>query len=267
MDSAIRDLDQIHEQSEEEVRKIGLWVMAAIAIASVIFAVTVLIAQARGSGAPDGNVYERLDRAAELGLKAAPASQGAGLGDEDIDAQDMRFPEVLLSDERAEVAATMAAVTAELQHPQQATDATPQPGGGAALAQGSPILPSNQGGIPVDLAGSTNRGELARSAAGDPLMASAMRPPPEQDSAQRGHEGKFTIQVISYESRDSAEAFASGLQARGHRAFVQVADIEGRGRMYRVRIGPFNSQSEAQGYRRDFEATERMHTIVVRRDS
>jgi cell division septation protein DedD len=73
------------------------------------------------------------------------------------------------------------------------------------------------------------------------------------------------VQVISYDSADSAESFAAGLRARGHRAFVMSAEVEGRGTMYRVRVGPFETMREAQAYRREFERTERMNTLLVRR--
>nr|MDQ3036934.1 SPOR domain-containing protein [Myxococcota bacterium] len=85
------------------------------------------------------------------------------------------------------------------------------------------------------------------------------------DSAPEGHDGEYTVQVISYDSADGAHAFAAGLRVRGHRAFVMRADVEGRGTVYRVRVGPFDTMAEAQGYRRRFEETERMNVIVVRR--
>jgi DedD protein len=60
-------------------------------------------------------------------------------------------------------------------------------------------------------------------------------------------------------------AFAAGLRARGHEAFVISAEIEDRGTWYRVRIGPFETQREAEAFRRSFERTERMNTLLVRR--
>ena len=43
-----------------------------------------------------------------------------------------------------------------------------------------------------------------------------------------------------------------------------AADVPGRGRYFRVRIGPFDSRREALDYQRKFETDERMHTLVVR---
>jgi cell division septation protein DedD len=53
------------------------------------------------------------------------------------------------------------------------------------------------------------------------------------------------------------------LRARSHRAFVTQAEVPGRGRFFRVRVGPFTTRKEAESYQARFEADEHMHTIVV----
>ncbi|MDB4990827.1 MAG: Sporulation domain protein, partial [Myxococcaceae bacterium] len=78
-----------------------------------------------------------------------------------------------------------------------------------------------------------------------------------------GSEGAFTLQVVSYETRDAAERFANALRARGHRAFVTPAEVPGRGRSFRVRVGPFTTRHEALLYQSSFERDERMHGILV----
>jgi cell division septation protein DedD len=81
-----------------------------------------------------------------------------------------------------------------------------------------------------------------------------------------GSDGGFLLHVISYDTRAPAEALVSSLRDKGHEAFVAAGEVDGRGRYYRVRIGPFPSKPAAEAYRRDFAAHERMNTIVVRRD-
>jgi len=85
------------------------------------------------------------------------------------------------------------------------------------------------------------------------------------EPAREGPDGEYTLQVISYDSAEGGQAFAAGLRARGHRAFVMRAAIEGRGTMFRVRIGPFETMAEATSYRARFESSEHMNTIVIRR--
>jgi cell division septation protein DedD len=83
--------------------------------------------------------------------------------------------------------------------------------------------------------------------------------------AQAGERGIFTLQVSSFDTQDDAVAFMNMLRQRGHESFLVRADCGERGLIYRVRVGPFASQAEAERYRRKFERTERIPTFVVRR--
>jgi cell division septation protein DedD len=55
----------------------------------------------------------------------------------------------------------------------------------------------------------------------------------------------------------------AALRRRGHKAYVEPADVKGRGRWFRVRVGPFKYRHSAVIYRQDFEAKERMVTFIV----
>ncbi|MBN8614583.1 MAG: SPOR domain-containing protein, partial [Deltaproteobacteria bacterium] len=136
-----------------------------------------------------------------------------------------------------------------------------------ASAVAAPAMPSMEHlpeMLPAAVA-ATEGSDIARVAMHDELVQSAFPTARVTDPAREGHDGEFTLQVISYDSADGAQAFAQGLRARGHRAFVMQATVEGRGTMYRVRIGPFESMAEASAYRGRFESSEHMNTIVIRR--
>jgi cell division septation protein DedD len=108
---------------------------------------------------------------------------------------------------------------------------------------------------------------LERAARHDKLVAAALpKAHNAHTRASSGADGEFVLQVMSYEAKDEADGFASALRDRGHEAFVAAGHVDGRGKTYRVRIGPFKSKQAADVYRRDFEERERMMTIVVRRD-
>ncbi|MBX7192513.1 MAG: SPOR domain-containing protein, partial [Sandaracinaceae bacterium] len=111
----------------------------------------------------------------------------------------------------------------------------------------------------------TEGSAIARVAMHDELVQSSFPTARVGEPAREGHDGEYTLQVISYDSADGAQAFAQGLRARGHRAFVMQAQVEGRGTMFRVRIGPFETMAEASAYRGRFESSEHMNTIVIRR--
>jgi cell division septation protein DedD len=84
--------------------------------------------------------------------------------------------------------------------------------------------------------------------------------------ANAGAEGGWQLQVSSFRTPTEANAFATQLRARGHRAHVQRAEIPDRGTWYRVKVGPFGTQGEANRYRSTFEAKEKMPGFVVRSD-
>lgn len=80
---------------------------------------------------------------------------------------------------------------------------------------------------------------------------------------ESGSPGGFQLQVSSFKKNDEANAFASALRRRGHHAYVEAADVKGRGVWYRVRVGPFKYKRSAEIYRQEFEAKERLVTFIV----
>jgi len=83
--------------------------------------------------------------------------------------------------------------------------------------------------------------------------------------AQAGEHGVFTLQVSSFDDQNDAVAFMNMLRQRGHESFLVRARSLDNELVYRVRVGPFESQADAERYRRKFERTERIPTFVVRR--
>ena len=255
MDSSMRDLEQIREtESEGEGRP--------FALVALLIGVTVALVLAMGvvvGGAPEveevsaDDPLARLDDRAGLGPLVDPAEARAL---PDIDPSDLTFPNALAADERPEVVAALAAAAAELAHPDPLDDAfvAPPP---------APVAAPLPAGMPAAIA--AGPGELPEIAARDPLVAASLPAEPAGPVASAGREGEYTVQVISYDSPEGAHAFASGLQARGHHAFVARAEVDGRGTVWRVRVGPFETAREAQAYRREFERTEHMNTLLVRR--
>ena len=96
----------------------------------------------------------------------------------------------------------------------------------------------------------------------DPLVAATV--PENTKPAAAGHEGRYTLQVISYRNAQEARIFASALRKRGHAAYVTTGNVEDRGMHWRVRIGPFETRQQAQSYRTTFEREEGMNTFIVR---
>jgi cell division septation protein DedD len=263
MENRVRDLEFIQEANpEERGHRVGTILLAALTVVGLTFAMGVLVGRAvKPIEEKPADPLERLDRAA--GLQARDEEPGGPLTE--IRAEELTFPSRLSDgEEPPEVAAALAAAAAE-EADLQALGLPPI----AEPPSTASATPTRKTSVPATLPAAVGAGkasqELARKAAGDPLVTAAINEKAPSKKAPPGREGDFTLQVISYDRPEPARAFARGLRARGHSAFVVPAQVPGRGRYYRVRIGPFESRWKADNYRRRFEEEERMNTFVVRR--
>ncbi|MFW6051472.1 MAG: SPOR domain-containing protein [Myxococcota bacterium] len=254
MDTAMRDLERIREHDPEDgrARQYGVWALAALTTVALVVALGMMI----GDG---GEPEETRDPLAALeGLEAPEDVED----DAEVDREALTFPSALVTPERPEVAAAVAAAGAELDHPAGPDTADPPPRREEPSAR--PNVPD---AVPAAAAAAPTAGVLARTVQEDPLMAEdEAEARPRRARAPAGRDGRYTLQVISYRSPDEARLFADTLRERGHEAFVVSADLPERGRHWRVRIGPFDSLPDAEAYRADFEEAEGMNTYVVKRD-
>jgi len=254
----MRDLDRLQEQDPDgRGRHVGMWLMLAIVLMTVLGGVFVWNRTYRSK-------LEEPDPLDQLGATQAPRSgrQAAGADAKHaVDPMKLTFEQRLTGEEeRPEVIAALAAARREEEALAAAEDGESEEGAVPKVARVPPAQ------IPAGLTASSGD-KLERAARHDPLVAAALpKAHNAHTRASSGADGEFILQVMSYEAKDEADAFASALRDRGHEAFVAAAHVDGRGRTYRVRIGPFKNKQAADAYRREFEERERMNTIVVRRD-
>jgi cell division septation protein DedD len=241
MDSAMRDLDQLRERDDDtRGRKLGLLTLACIVSVSALFAAGSLL----GSG--DAAEAASIDPLTELAL-AGPAPAAPALPA--VRPEALSFPSTL-----AGAAAPDDALVEETVRAAEAEHA-------ALSARREPTKSVSE--LPASRLATGDHARLSQLAKHDPLVASALPKSVSVELAPSGSEGAFTLQVVSYETRDQAEGFANALRSRDHKAFVTQAEVPGRGRFFRVRVGPFTTRREAEEYRSRFEQDEHMHTIVV----
>ena len=258
MDGSMRDLNLIRETDDAEsgARRLALLGLAAGSTMVLVLALFLEVGASAPAAAEADDPLAALARVEPSAVPEGPPSIAAS--EARVDTLALTFPERLAGDrERPEVAAALAAADAELAHP----DPVPSGMSAADLAVRIPAV------LPASVAATTEARTLARVAITDPMVRDSIPEARVGDSAPEGHDGEFTVQVISYDSADGAHAFAAGLRARGHRAYVMQADVPGRGTVYRVRIGPFETMASATAYRHSFETSEQMNTIVVHRRS
>lgn len=278
VESAVRDLERIRERDEEGTVRQRTVVLIAIAIGTVcaIFALGVVAGHGKNATASPAQV----DPLTQLDRLAARSGEQRESATPRVDSTDMTFPSTL-SDTRAEVEAAMAAAAAEADHPDPLDDGTvpgagpsdeptPDPGGPAEAPAALLAPPPVAAVVGDDQRAPATADELAARAllAHDPLVARALPRAVRRGGPQApaGRDGVFTLQVSSYNHEQDARRFMEALRTRGHRSFVVRANLPGRGTVWRVRIGPFETLAAAERYRREFESAEHMNTFLVRRE-
>jgi cell division septation protein DedD len=244
MDTAMRDLERIEERSSDEGQ--GVLVLSGVGLVAAIGIVVAAVA-----ALPDGSESQAEDPLQMLaiadGVEAEEASEEPA-ADPEIDAESLSFPTTLVTETRPEVAAAMAAAAAELAHLDPLTNA--------------PRRSDIAAGVPAAVTAGPDRKIVEMAAVRDPLVAATV--PGKTTSSPAGYEGRYTLQVISYQDAQEAQLFATALRKRGHAAYVTTGTVEGRGTHWRVRIGPFETRQQAQSYRTTFENEEGMNTFIVR---
>lgn len=76
--------------------------------------------------------------------------------------------------------------------------------------------------------------------------------------------GKFTVQVAAYGDEAEAQRMASDLKNKGYSSFYVPANVNGK-TWYRVSVGQFATQKEAQTYRSEFITNAKMPSAIVQK--
>lgn len=239
----IRDLDHIRETPPADSS--DRWVTFALLIASG--ACLVFAGMAFGPRLKSSSASKKLDPLGELATRSTTAT---------LQPNEVTFPSIL-SDKTNPTTPLIATYTAPR------ALATTVPSATTLLTPNDPErLPIAS--IPTKPSGTINHG-LYRSRNWQQEDTSESAGNTKRVAA--GHSGGWQVQVASSPAREDAEAIATRLRARGHRAYVQQVQIPKRGTWYRVRIGPFSKQQEAIRYHRDIEAREHLAGLVLKSDS
>jgi cell division septation protein DedD len=256
MEHSMRDLDRLQEQDPDGRGRYGVWLALAAVVLAFLGGLFVWNRTYKAK-------LEEPDPLDQLGSVQTPRSREAAGTNAKRGADPMKLTferRLTGEEERPEVIAALAAARREEEALAAMAEGEDAEGAVPKVARVAPAQ------MPAGLTASSGD-NLERAARHDKLVAAAL---PKAHSAHTrassGADGEFVLQVISYEAKDEADGFASALRDRGHEAFVAAGHVDGRGKTYRVRIGPFKSKQAADAYRRDFEQRERMNTIVVRRD-
>jgi DedD protein len=240
----VRNLEQIQEtDAGQPSSRLGRLLLVSLGGACVMFAV---LSQAKrpatqaGASAPD-----------PLGALVAQARTPASARSSDLGGKEVTFPATLSDDTRtttamAAVRPSGAAASAGAEEPEA-----------TAPAEGRlPVVPLPAKNVASSSPVVNNPRDVLTKMAKE---ASA----PADAPVEEGRAGGYQLQTSSFRKEADASAFATALRQRGHRAYVEPAQVSGRGTFYRVRIGPFKTQREAASYRSEFESREHLAPFLV----
>jgi cell division septation protein DedD len=242
--SKIRNLDELQESDAAPPRgsRLGALVLASLGGTCLIIASAVLLRQpssgSETSNDPLGALVEKAKTEPQEGL-------------------DVTFPKLLGGADRQTTA--LEAVRDPKRAPEDAEFQLPpgHPTEPPPAADKLPVIP-----LPAQHILAAAGKETAPH--GDVLTSMARVASRENGTeVEAGGPGGFQLQVSSFDQAVDAEAFAAVLRRRGHKAYVEAANVKGRGVWHRVRIGPFKYKRSAEIYRQEFEAKERLVTFIV----
>lgn len=111
-----------------------------------------------------------------------------------------------------------------------------------------PLLPTTEGEIESSTKKLTQEFKnLAQETEQTKKITSSYTPKIEE-APKSEFSGKFTVQLGSYRSYGDAEKFADGFRIRGYEPIIQEMEVKEKGMVYRVSVGVFSTQNEANEY-------------------
>ncbi len=100
-----------------------------------------------------------------------------------------------------------------------------------------------------------------------PATASAPAPSAAPAAPANGGEDKrFTVQVASFSDKEQALTLVRRLQDGGYPAYTLIVEVQGAGRRFRVRVGPYAQLDAAQGAASRIRLQHKLAAYVTRRE-
>ncbi len=241
----MRDANRLKERVELRLDRPQITSIAVVALllAGTIFALGVMVGKNLAPQVKPPAAASLLDR-----LDAVQADAGGADG--------LTFQEELTRRSAPErpVAAAIHAPTVRAEHP----PAT------AIILPGPPSVPPATNALiavhPMTDAGGMDSTVATRETSPEPFT----QPLQKADPAEKGvAQVPFTVQVKATQSQSEADKFAAKLRLQGYHSSVAEADVVGKGKWYRVRVGHFDTRAEAEHYLTDFERETHLSAFVT----
>jgi cell division septation protein DedD len=250
----MRDVNKLKERVELQLdrRQVTSIALVSLLLLGSVFALGVMVGKNLAPGArsttPVGSILDRLDARG-----AAPSTAGA---------MDAGGPDGLtFQEELTKRAPPERPVAPVVRAPPPKPEAKP-----------APTAPEVAVVSPPARAEPAHKPDAGSEESEEPEVAIAEnhKEPPRPQTAPLLKDGSaeptpasFAVQVKATQSSDEAEKFAAKLRSKGYHATVAEADVPGKGRWYRVRVGRFETRAQAEHYLGDFERETHLAAFVT----
>ncbi len=87
---------------------------------------------------------------------------------------------------------------------------------------------------------------------------------PPRTAAPEAKRRRFTLQVGSFQDKEEADTFFRGLNGGLYDPYMVEAEVPGKGKYFRVRVGGYGTFDEAVAAKTDFEASQHVIAYVTR---
>jgi len=74
---------------------------------------------------------------------------------------------------------------------------------------------------------------------------------------------RYTLQLASYQDKETADSDVKKMKKRGYAAFIVSAELPGKGMWHRVRLGSFANKASAEKLQKELHAKEGLSPMVV----
>lgn len=102
--------------------------------------------------------------------------------------------------------------------------------------------------IPAETTAVDSATDSEKDAATESMSESMVPKEASTPAVAPDYTGKFTIQLFSHQSQESAQDFADAFIIKGYDVIINEVIIPGKGKWYRVGIGAFKTVNEAEDY-------------------
>ncbi|WP_116363974.1 SPOR domain-containing protein [Parahaliea mediterranea] len=125
--------------------------------------------------------------------------------------------------------------------------------------------PPAEPAAPVAEPAEATKREASAEATAEPDVAARAREerPVQPQTDAQGIPIAWTLQVVSVSNKERAEQTRQRLDAMGHKAYIKVAEVEGR-KLYRVYVGPKFERARLDGIQADIDRQFGVKSMVRR---